>query len=201
MELRDIRNILKGKKHAVNPLTAVPVEQPTPFAKKSPALEPYVKLKKTLGLRIRDRVDQTSMEAMSEPLLRQEISSVCDHLFDDNPALIDEFERRMLMRDIQNEMAGLGPLDPLLGDPSISGIMVNRYNRIYVERHGRIELTDATFGDDKHLLRIIDRIVSRAGSWINESSPMVRASMQSSRWSRSTVRRCPYVAIRRRCRK
>jgi len=94
-----------------------------------------------------------------------------------DPAQINELERRMLVRDIQNEMLGLGPLELLMADATVSDILVNSYNQIYVERKGRLELTNVTFTDDKHLLRIIDKIVSRVGRRIDESSPMVDARL------------------------
>ncbi|MEZ5610218.1 MAG: ATPase, T2SS/T4P/T4SS family [Rhodocyclaceae bacterium] len=81
------------------------------------------------------------------------------------------------MRDIRWEMLGLGPLEPLLADPSISDILVNTYRQIYVERRGRLELTDVSFNDEQHLMKIIDKIVSRVGRRVDESSPMVDARL------------------------
>src|SRR3954452_19161549 len=112
---------------------------------------------------------------MSESALRREIAALVESLLLENPAQINDMERRMLVRDIQNEMLGLGPLELLMADPTVSDILVNSYNQIYVERRGRLELTDVAFSDDKHLLRIIDKIVSRVGRRIDESSPMVDA--------------------------
>ncbi len=90
---------------------------------------------------------------------------------------INDIERRTLMRDIQHEMLGFGPLEPLLADPTVSDILVNTYDQVYVERRGRLELTDVTFTDDAHLMKIIDKIVSRVGRRIDESSPMVDARL------------------------
>ncbi len=87
------------------------------------------------------------------------------------------FEREAIIADVFNELFGLGPLEAFLRDPSISDILVNRYNRIYIEREGRIEESDAVFKDDKHLLQIIERIVSAVGRRIDESSPMVDARL------------------------
>ena len=81
------------------------------------------------------------------------------------------------MRDIQHEMLGLGPLEPLLADPTISDILVNTHARVFVERHGQLQLTDVRFSDEAHLMRIIDKIVSRVGRRIDESSPMVDARL------------------------
>jgi pilus assembly protein CpaF len=87
------------------------------------------------------------------------------------------FEREALIADVLNELFGLGPLEAFLRDPSISDILVNRHNRIYIEREGRLEESDAVFKDDKHLLQIIERIVSAVGRRIDESSPMVDARL------------------------
>jgi pilus assembly protein CpaF len=98
-------------------------------------------------------------------------------LLTEDPAQINDIERRMLVRDIQNEMLGLGPLELLMADSTVSDILVNSYDQIYVERRGKLELTDVVFSDEKHLLRIIDKIVSRVGRRIDESSPMVDARL------------------------
>jgi len=86
-------------------------------------------------------------------------------------------ERERLSREILDEIFGLGPLEPLLKDPSISDILVNRYNSVFIERAGKLEPTGLTFKDDQHLMQIIDRIVSRVGRRVDESSPMVDARL------------------------
>ncbi len=176
MEIRNIRNMLAGRKDEP---PAAP--QPEPSAalqpNPSPALGAYIKLKNNLHAQILEKVDLAALESMSQPQLRQEIGSVIETLLIENPAQINDVERRMLVRDIQNEMLGLGPLELLMADPSVSDILVNSYNQIYVERRGRLELTDVTFSDDKHLMRIIDKIVSHVGRRIDESSPMVDARL------------------------
>jgi pilus assembly protein CpaF len=87
------------------------------------------------------------------------------------------FERECLVTDVLNELFGLGPLEALLRDPDISDILVNRFDQVYVERHGRLEPSDTTFRDDAHLLQIIERIVNGVGRRIDESSPMVDARL------------------------
>jgi pilus assembly protein CpaF len=86
-------------------------------------------------------------------------------------------ERESLVGDVLNELFGLGPLEALLRDPDISDILVNRFDQIYIERNGRLEQTDIVFKDSRHLLRIIERIVSSVGRRIDESSPMVDARL------------------------
>lgn len=87
-------------------------------------------------------------------------------------------EKRQVAADIEHEVMGLGPLEPLLADPTISDILVNNCRQCYVERAGKLELTNVTFDDDRHLLKIIDKIVSRIGRRVDESSPMVDARLQ-----------------------
>ncbi|HWZ48056.1 MAG TPA: CpaF family protein [Herbaspirillum sp.] len=175
MTIRDIRDLLNGKEH--KPAIAAVEQQPAPGFTLSPAVEAYLKLKNKLHLQILDKVDLASLESMSENRLRQEIATLVELMLSESPAQINDIERRMLVRDIQNEMLGLGPLELLMADSSISDILVNSYNQIYVERRGKLELTSVSFTDDKHLMRIIDKIVSRVGRRIDESSPMVDARL------------------------
>lgn len=177
MAIRDLRDLLTSKKIEPTLVPSVEPEKPAPQAVASPAIESYVKLKNKMHLQILEKVDLASLESMSEIRLRQEIASIVELILTENPAQINDLERRMLVRDIQNEMLGLGPLELLMADGSISDILVNSYNQIYVERKGKLELTSVTFTDDKHLLRIIDKIVSRVGRRIDESSPMVDARL------------------------
>jgi pilus assembly protein CpaF len=109
--------------------------------------------------------------------LRQEISAMVGRLLLEEQTATNEIERRMLIRDIQHEMLGFGPIELLMADPTVSDILVNSYEQIYVERKGRLELTNVSFTDEKHLLRIIDKIVSLVGRRIDESSPMVDARL------------------------
>ena len=177
MAIMDIRDLLSGRKDDIKPVAMMEVQPPPSQPGVSPAAVAYVKLKHKLHHQILEKVDLVSLESMSESRLRQEIATLVDVLLTEDPALINDIERRMLVRDIQNEMLGLGPLELLMADSAVSDILVNSYDQIYVERHGRLELTDVTFSDDKHLLRIIDKIVSRVGRRIDESSPMVDARL------------------------
>ena len=177
MGLRDIRDMLTNKREQALPQASMPTETPVAQAVQAPVLEAYIKLKNRLHMQILEKVDLASLESMSDARLRQEIGTLVTLLLAENPAQINDLERRTLVRDIQNEMLGLGPLELLMADPSVSDILVNSYNQIYVERRGKLELTSVTFTDDKHLMRIIDKIVSRVGRRIDESSPMVDARL------------------------
>jgi pilus assembly protein CpaF len=128
--------------------------------------------KKILGL-----VDLRTMESMSPDQLRSELKLLTERLLDDDSIAINESERRTVVQSIQNEMLGLGPIEPLLADTTVSDILVNGPNRVYVERRGRLEATDVKFDSDAHLLRIIDKIVSRIGRRVDELSPMVDARL------------------------
>jgi pilus assembly protein CpaF len=137
----------------------------------------YKQLKEQMHLRLLDRFDLTVLESLPPDQLRQEIASAIDGLLLDEETPISGLERRMLVRDIQHEMLGFGPLELLMADPAVSDILVNACDKIFVERRGRLELTDVTFTDDRHLMRIIDKIVSLVGRRIDESSPMVDARL------------------------
>jgi len=100
-----------------------------------------------------------------------------ERLLSEESIAINDMERQMLVRDIQHEMLGLGPLEILMADSTISDILVNSHDKVYVERRGKLEPANVTFADDKHLMRIIDKIVSRVGRRIDESSPMVDARL------------------------
>jgi pilus assembly protein CpaF len=137
----------------------------------------YKQLKEQMHLKLVDQFDLTTLETLPAEKLRAEIAAMIDRLLLEEQAPVSALERRMLVRDIQHEMLGFGPLELLMADPAVSDILVNAYNQIYVERRGKLELTDVTFTDDRHLLRIIDKIVSLVGRRIDESSPMVDARL------------------------
>jgi pilus assembly protein CpaF len=122
-----------------------------------------------------DRLTQISRRE-AEPEIRSLINNMLDREAQSTPLSI--LERESLFTDVLDELFGLGPLEALLKDPSISDILVNRADQVYIEREGRLEATDVVFRDDRHLLQIIERIVSAVGRRIDESSPMVDARLQ-----------------------
>jgi pilus assembly protein CpaF len=137
----------------------------------------YQALKSRIHLKLLDKFDLAVLERLPANVLRQEIATMVERLLDEEQAPINETERSNLIRDIQHEMLGFGPLELLMADPAVSDILVNSWNQVYVERRGRLELTNVSFTDEKHLLRIIDKIVSLVGRRIDESSPMVDARL------------------------
>jgi len=123
------------------------------------------------------QVDLRRMETMSPEALRSELKGLTQRLLDDSGLAINEAERRQIVQGIQDEMLGLGPIEPLLADPSVSDILVNGPHSVYVERRGKIESTDIEFDSEPHLMRVIDRIVSRIGRRVDEMNPMVDARL------------------------
>jgi pilus assembly protein CpaF len=122
-----------------------------------------------------ERLTRTKRED-AEPEIRGIINRLLEHESETIPLSL--FEREALVGDVLNELFGLGPLESLLADPTISDILVNRHDLVYIEREGRLHETDIVFRDDKHLHQIIERIVSAVGRRIDESSPMVDARLQ-----------------------
>src|SRR5688572_17055164 len=122
-----------------------------------------------------DRLTRTS-RADAEPEIRSVIQELLDH--ENQRVPLSLFDRENVISDVFDELFGLGPLEVLLKDPTISDILVNSYSQVYIEREGRLEETDVVFRDDKHLMQIIERIVSAVGRRIDESTPMVDARLQ-----------------------
>jgi pilus assembly protein CpaF len=137
----------------------------------------YLALKMRIHHKLLERADLSAMEAMSADRLREEIRNIVQRLLIEEHVVVNDQERQQLVRDIQNEVLGLGPLEPLLADRSISDILVNTADQVYVERRGKLEITETRFSDNAHLLKVIDKIVSRIGRRVDESSPMVDARL------------------------
>ncbi|WP_036302644.1 CpaF family protein [Methylotenera sp. L2L1] len=137
----------------------------------------YQELRSRIHRKLLDRVDLAMMENMAPVLLRSELKTLVERLLTEEAVAINDAERISLVRDIQHEVLGLGPLETLMADPTISDILVNTYNQIYIERKGKLELSDVRFESEEHLLKIIDKIVSGVGRRVDESSPMVDARL------------------------
>lgn len=168
MSLRDRLEDIK------NDTAVAPVVTPQPgFVER----KSYRELKTRIHRKLLDRVDLAMMETMSPEQLREELKTMVERLLAEETLAINDAERKSLVRDIQHEVLGLGPLEPLMADPTISDILVNTYRQVYVERKGKLELTDVHFENEAHLLKIIDKIVSGVGRRVDESSPMVDARL------------------------
>ena len=122
-------------------------------------------------------MDVTVIESLPPERLSAEIKRLVEVLLIEEHAPINEGERRHLIENIQYEVLGLGPRETLLTDKTISDILVNTYRQVYVERFGKLQITDICFASESHLRKIIDRIVSRIGRRVDESSPMVDARL------------------------
>jgi len=128
--------------------------------------------------RVLSTLDLSMIGNVDERRVRAQIREIANRFINEESAPLSLMQRRHVVRQIEDEVMGLGPLEPLLADPSVSDILVNGAHHVYVERGGKIERTDIRFHDDAHLLNIIDRIVSRVGRRIDESVPMVDARLQ-----------------------
>src|SRR6201997_3779386 len=137
----------------------------------------YQQVKADLHRKILDRLDLEKLGRTPGEAAREEVLLVIRNSVNSEAVPLSFAERERLAREILDEIFGLGPLEPLLKDPTISDILVNRYDKVYVERAGKLEPTGLSFKDDAHLMQIIDRIVSRVGRRVDESSPMVDARL------------------------
>ena len=137
----------------------------------------YQELKFTLHRKLVDKINLEVLATIDNQRVRAEVRQAVIQLIDSEPTLLSSLEKQQISDEVLDEVFGLGPLEPLLTDPTISDILVNTYKQVYVERRGLLELTNVTFRDDQHLLRIIDKIVSQVGRRIDESTPMVDARL------------------------
>ena len=137
----------------------------------------YFELKNELHRKLISRIDLATIEAMSASILAGRISELTSELITEQSLPINEQERSCIIRDLQNEIMGLGPLEILFADSSITEIIVNGAEKVFVEKNGKLEFSDVRFNDNAHLLKIIDKIVSRVGRRIDEANPMVDARL------------------------
>lgn len=162
----------------VSGVTSAPAEPLAPVASAGAANGgAYQNIKMKIHKTILDRVELDKLTRLGPEQIRAELAQLVSGLIDEQKILMNELERKRLIKDVYDEMFGLGPLEALLSDPSVSDIMVNNSKTVYVERRGKLELSGIVFYDDAHLMKIIERIVSHVGRRIDESSPMVDARL------------------------
>jgi pilus assembly protein CpaF len=155
-------------------LVGAPVREPEP---ERPHSDPYAELKTRIHHACIAKLGpQLFTTETNEDLHEQVHRAVTEQLALDRTPLTRE-ERRRIVRELTDDILGYGPLEPLLRDDDVTEVMVNNFDRIYIEREGKIERTDTTFADNAHLLRIIDKIVSQVGRRVDEASPMVDARL------------------------
>ena len=137
----------------------------------------FQEMKARLHKAIITRLDLTKLNALAPDRVRAEVSRLAEGLLQAENVPLSSAEKDRLVGEVHHELFGLGPLEPLLADPTISDILVNSYANVFVERRGKLEKTAITFKDDEHLRRVIERIVSTVGRRIDEAQPMVDARL------------------------
>jgi pilus assembly protein CpaF len=142
------------------------------------ALKPECQeLKLTLHRKLIEKINLEALATIENERVRGEVRQALVSLMESEPTLLSSMEKKQICEEVLDEVFGLGPLEPLLDDPTISDILVNTHKAVYVERRGQLESTNVTFRDSQHLMHIIDKIVSQVGRRIDESTPMVDARL------------------------
>jgi pilus assembly protein CpaF len=160
-----------------------PVAAPKPSAevvaaeKEKKRKDRLMELKVELHKRLLENLNLAALEKASEASLKVEIAAIASEALDEMSVALTKDDRIILNQELYDEVMGLGPLEPLLKDDTVNDILVNGPNRIFIERAGKLVLTDITFKDERHLLRIIDKIVSAVGRRVDESNPYVDARL------------------------
>jgi pilus assembly protein CpaF len=137
----------------------------------------FQEIKGRVHRKLIERLNLSSLDKLSREQVVDAIRKVVHDLLAQEAAPLNFEEREELVRQVLDEIFGLGPIEPLMQDPEVSDVLVNTYKQVYIERYGRLEPTDVRFQDDRHLLQVIDRIVSAVGRRIDDSSPMVDARL------------------------
>jgi pilus assembly protein CpaF len=137
----------------------------------------FQQLKLAVHNRLFETLDVSRLESLEANMASQKVTTAISEILDEEGRLLTDADRARLIEEIKNELLGLGPLEPLLWDDEITDILVNGPSQVYVERGGKLYLTDVSFQDDQHLMLIIDRIVSQVGRRVDEASPMVDARL------------------------
>jgi len=140
--------------------------------------EQFYEIKRNVHSRLIGEIDLKAVSSHAPEIIRGEVEKAVHFFLEEEKGLFNQQERQELVKEISNELLGLGPLEPLLQDPTVSDILCNTYKNVYVERRGKLEKTNTRFTDDAHLMNIIDRIISNVGRRIDESNPMVDARLK-----------------------
>ncbi|MEM8576353.1 MAG: CpaF family protein [Pseudomonadota bacterium] len=152
--------------------------QPVPMDKERKRKERMAEIKLELHRALLDNLNLAALETASEADLRREIGAIASEFLQERSVVLNREDRQNLNQELFDEVTGLGPLETLLKDDTVNDILVNGPQQIFVERAGKLQLTDVTFKDEKHLLRIIDKIVSAVGRRVDESNPYVDARLK-----------------------
>ncbi|SFC38263.1 CpaF family protein [Tropicimonas isoalkanivorans] len=159
------------------PAKAKVAAQPAPVDKEAKRKERLSEIKVELHKLLLDNLNLAALETASDQDLKQEIAAIASEGLEEMAVVLNKDERAKLNQELYDEVKGLGPLEPLLQDDTVNDILVNGPKQIFIERSGKLELSSITFKDEKHLLRIIDKIVSAVGRRVDESNPYVDARL------------------------
>jgi pilus assembly protein CpaF len=174
---------------------------PGPGAPPGPNRQFFQELKSRVHRRLIERLNLSSLDKLSREQVVDAIRKVVYDLLAQESAPLNFEEREELVRQVLDEIFGLGPIEPLMQDPEVSDVLVNTYKQVYIERYGKLEMTDVRFQDDRHLLQVIDRIVSAVGRRIDDSSPMVDARLPDGSRVNAIIRPLaldgPHLSIRK----
>ncbi len=151
--------------------------RPAPADKERKRRERLAEIRLELHKELLDNLNLGALETASEKELREEIKAITSEKLEEMGVVLNRDERIQLNQELYDEVTGLGPIEPLLKDDSVNDILINGPKQVFVERNGKLELTDTTFKDERHLLRIIDKIVSAVGRRVDESNPHVDARL------------------------
>ena len=174
MKLKD--RLGMGQKPTAVAATAAPA-RPAANGRQAAIDRSYQELKLRIHRELLDRIDLDSLGRLDLREATGQLRSVIAQLIDEQAMPLSQRDREQLVDEILHEVHGLGPIEPLMRDPEVSDILVNTSKQVYIERQGKLEPTPVIFRDNQHLLQIIDRIVSRVGRRVDESSPMVDARL------------------------
>src|SRR5215510_72596 len=150
---------------------------PSPDETAAAAAAAYQELKSRVHNQLFDHLDLTRLSEVSQERIAGDIRLLTRRILSEEKALLTQEERAQIVEEIQHEVFGLGPLEPLLKDPSVTDILVNGYDKVWVERRGKLEKTVARFKDNDHLMRIITKIISAVGRRIDELTPFIDARL------------------------
>ena len=155
------------------------VPAPTPAGRPQPPVrQQYLELKGNVHRKLLNRLNLEALSNVDRARAESEIRTLLTELLAEENTPLSLGERETLFAELIDDVFGLGPLEPLLRDPAVSDILVNTHKHVFVERGGTLHRVQTTFQDDRHLMRVIDRIVSGVGRRVDDSSPMVDARLQ-----------------------
>ena len=199
---------LSGRTIEAEPVRAVPPPQAAAVEMEPPldeSVREHLDLKARLHGLLLDRLNLNVIDKVQPAELRREIMTLVPQLLIEEQRPMRSDELKQIVDELMHEVMGLGPLEPLIADATIDDILVNSYDKVYVERAGVLEKTKVRFRDERHLLRVIDKIVSRVGRRVDESQPWVDARLEDGSRVNAIIRPCaidgPSVSIRKFARK